>query len=1209
MIHTCQGAVAETCKGNLPVPDTCRAGRILCLVLMACLLLVVCSVSGLGPDNRVIIARGDANYPPYEFIDATGQPAGWNIDLLNAVAETEGLNVSIRLGPWNEIRSELETGKIDLALGMFHSPERAKTVLFSTPHLVQTQALFVRKGSGIRSLADLSNKTILVQNRDINFDFLSGAAKGYTVSPVTNQSDALTLLAAGQGDAAIVTTLTGAYVIRTNKLTNIEQVGPPLYTTNYCFAISPNNSALRDTLNEGLAIVKKSGKYDQLYQKWFGTSPVSASDESVKKIILVRGDENFPPYEYLDENGQPAGFSIEIFRAVADSMGLDYNLTLGPWSEVRQDIESGRIDMVTDAAITDKREGLMDFSAPYDTKSAFLYVRKGSSVRTLANLEGKQVLVEKGDIAEDFLRDQNLTAGIVPFSSKSDAILALSEGKGDAAILLKHEGYLLTDRFHITNVEPAGSPLYQVKAGFAVRKGDAALLARLNEGLAVIKQSGEYDRIYNKWFGAYEERSFFDQAIIPIIAIAIFVLLIFGIITAWNWSLKRQVAIKTAELKKELSLRTSSEQSLKQSERQLAEIIDFLPDATLVIDRSGKVIAWNRAMEEMTGVPAEQMLGKGDYEYAIPFYGIRRPILVDLALIPNEQIEREYYHIIQKMGDIIVAETDLPSPQGKIVTLWGKATPLYNEKNEKMGAIESIRDVTDRKRAEQQIADHSRFLTTLIDTLPVPLFYKDVYGKYLGCNLQFEEYIGIPRGELIGKTVYDISPNDLADRYQKADQELYDNPGPQNYETQVVFANGSRHDVIFYKAPFFNQDGTVSGLIGTFLDITDRKTAECALEDAKEFAENVIETANAIIVGLDQQGNITIFNNEAERVTGYSRVEMLTRNWFKTVVPADRFPFVHEEFGRLMTGGMPKYFENPILTKNGEVRYISWKNNEIRKQEQVIGTISFGIDITERKIAEDELRVLYADLEQRVADRTADLHRAEEGYRHANEKLNLLSSITRHDILNQLMVLKGFLALSEQMMSDNAAGGYIQKANSAAATIERHIVFTRLYQDIGVKSPHWQNVRQCAEKQVGDILPASVTFVADTEGIEIYADPLCEKVLYTLMDNSLRHGERVTEIRMSSRETGSGDLVLVYEDNGVGVRAGDKGRIFERGFGKNTGFGLFLAREILAITDITITETGTEGKGARFEMTVPKGAWRNSGERDGLPFTQEDPHH
>ncbi len=149
--------------------------------------------------------------------------------------------------------------------------------------------------------------------------------------------------------------------------------------------------------------------------------------------------------------------------------------------------------------------------------------------------------------------------------------------------------------------------------------------------------------------------------------------------------------------------RKKAEAALKESEHELAEIIDHLPDATLVIDRTGKVIAWNKAIEEMTGVKAEDMVGKGNYEYAIPFYGKRRPILVDLVFESEEELDRKYYNVIQKRGDLIIAETDLPTPLGKICTLWGKASPLYDEKGNITGAIETIRDITERKKTEDRL--------------------------------------------------------------------------------------------------------------------------------------------------------------------------------------------------------------------------------------------------------------------------------------------------------------------------------------------------------------------------------------------------------------------------------------------------------------------------------------------------------------------------
>ncbi|HUW85372.1 MAG TPA: PAS domain S-box protein, partial [Methanoregula sp.] len=146
-----------------------------------------------------------------------------------------------------------------------------------------------------------------------------------------------------------------------------------------------------------------------------------------------------------------------------------------------------------------------------------------------------------------------------------------------------------------------------------------------------------------------------------------------------------------------------AELALVQSERQLADIINFLPDATFVIDRQGRVIAWNRAIEEMTGIPAADMVGKNNHEYAIPFYGIRRPILIDLIFESDDTISRQYSGIIHKNGKLLIAETEIPRLKGRRAVLWGKASPLYGFRGKIIGAIESIRDITERREMEDAI--------------------------------------------------------------------------------------------------------------------------------------------------------------------------------------------------------------------------------------------------------------------------------------------------------------------------------------------------------------------------------------------------------------------------------------------------------------------------------------------------------------------------
>ena len=273
---------------------------------------------------------------------------------------------------------------------------------------------------------------------------------------------------------------------------------------------------------------------------------------------------------------------------------------------------------------------------------------------------------------------------------------------------------------------------------------------------------------------------------------------------------------------------------------------------------------------------------------------------------------------------------------------------------------------------------------------------------------------------------------------------------------------------------------------------------------------------------------------------------------------------------------------------NGEIFHFRHrkKNGEIRDVEVFSAPITLGgnrllhsivHDVTERQLAEEALK-------------------------QANTKLNLLSSITRHDIRNQIFALKAYLELSRETLGDTAkTSEYILKEERAVNAMERQITFTKEYQDLGVASPVWENVEECVRNALAALPMRDIQVAAEVSDLDVFADPLFERVFYNLIDNALRYGgQKMTTIRITSRESEKG-LVISVEDNGEGISAEDKKRLFERGFGHHTGLGLFLSREILAITGITITETGEPGTGARFEILVPKGGYRSgvTGNRQG----------
>jgi PAS domain S-box-containing protein len=336
----------------------------------------------------------------------------------------------------------------------------------------------------------------------------------------------------------------------------------------------------------------------------------------------------------------------------------------------------------------------------------------------------------------------------------------------------------------------------------------------------------------------------------------------------------------------------------------------------------------------------------------------------------------------------------------------------------------------------------------------------------------------------------------------------------------------------------------------------------------KRLAE-IVESSSDAIIGKTLEGIITDWNKGAEHLYGYSADEVIGKS-ISLLLPPDRADELRVLLEKIRQGESIERYETERMTKIKGRIWVSLSISPIRNDwGTIIGASVITHNITERKLAQDALE-------------------------RANKKLQLFSSITRHDVLNQLTVLNIYHKLTESMIDDPVALSFLDKAKKAADAISEQIQFTHEYQEIGVKKPTWQDVYTSFINAAAMFKEKSVAILPCKKGLEIYADPLLEEVFYKLIDNSIIYGAVVSEIRCTCHEDESG-MTLVCEDNGVGVPDEDKLKIFERVAGENTRLGLFLIREILSITNITIIENGEPGKGARFEIHIPKGTYRFTG--------------
>lgn len=481
-----------------------------------------------------------------------------------------------------------------------------------------------------------------------------------------------------------------------------------------------------------------------------------------------------------------------------------------------------------------------------------------------------------------------------------------------------------------------------------------------------------------------------------------------------------------------------TEETLYESGQRMHDIIEFLPDATFAIDQNGVIIAWNEAAERLTGVKAEAMLGKGNYEYAIPFYGIRKPVLMNVMMNPDRVVGDGNYTIIKEEQDLLIADTELPDLCGRHVVLRVAARPFYNKNGEMVGAIESIRDITERREAREALQKSEHTARALLDSSLAAILLLDRDGKVLDCNGVYPTRFTITRKELIGQCIWDFFSEEDA-RWRRE-------------EVEQVFVSG-------------------------------------------------------------------------ESIRGQTE----------------------------LNGKWSDYVEYPVFAPDGAVQSVT----------------VYAMDIT-------------------------DLKRAEAAVKETNKKLLLLSSITRHDILNNVSALLIYESLMEDAIAANKTEEMKEDLKILAEVTERieeQITFTRDYEALGFRDPIWQNCNLIVEKAAEHVMVEHLDIDRKCSEIDVFADPMFGRVFWNIFDNALRHGGEVTEIRVRCLSEGN-TITLMVEDNGKGVADEMKETIFHRGVGSNTGYGLFLAKEILEITGISISETGVLGEGARFTMTVPNGTWR-----------------
>lgn len=603
---------------------------------------------------------------------------------------------------------------------------------------------------------------------------------------------------------------------------------------------------------------------------------------------------------------------------------------------------------------------------------------------------------------------------------------------------------------------------------------------------------------------------------------------------------------------RDVSSQKKAEDALQESERRYRTLVETTDTGFVIIDAEGRVVNANQKYVELSGhTTLDAILGRNVLDWT-----------ADYEREKNARAVEE----CARTGIIRNFEIDYISPAGAITPIEINATVVLS--GDTVRILTLCRDITERRKAEKALRDSEAFYRTVFNTTGSASIIIDRATLIMQANEGFARLSGYTTEELIGKHYWKefVTRED----YLRMKEQYFGRVrNPESAPTSYEFRFISRSGTVLYCIMHVAIVPGTGQIIISVVDISDRVIAEQELRSAKNHLEAIYEGSPDLIFVHAADGHIIDVNENVLSAFGVSREEIIS------VSPA-------VTSGKGYTAEMAmRYFHDAL--GNGQAEF-DWVGRKKTGEEFPLEIRLRRIEsVNERGEVEPRVLAIARDVtERRMAERALD---------QARKKLGLLNTVIFQDIQSTVFALSAYIQLAGSSRDEAKTKTYSDKEALLVNKIMGSLNFTKNYQDLGIHPPRWQSVKQVFLYALSHLDSLRISRNMAVEGLEIYADPLLEKVFFNLAENSFIHGQRVTEVTLDYRETPEG-VVITLADNGIGIPAEEKAKIFLQGSGKNAGFGLFLASEILSITGIRIRETGEEGRGARFEIFVPTGIYR-----------------
>ncbi len=793
-----ENAETEAAKDTGRVSLCTKRVALAAVVFSLAALVVFSAVTGayekaVAPSLPPVLSGSEIHYPPFCIVDQSGRADGFSVELLRAAISAMGRSVSFRTGNWTEVKSLLETGEIQALPLVGRTPERENLFDFTFPYITLHGAIVVRKDtSGIKNLHDLAGKQVAVMRGDNAEEFLRREERGIEIHTTATFEEALQELSRGKFDAVVIQRLVALRLIQGTGLTNLTVVNRPIegFDQDFCFAVKEGDRDNLALLNEGLAIIMADGTYRQLHYKWFANLDLPSD-----RRIVIGGDNNFPPYEYRDKNGLPTGYNVDLTRAIAREIGLDIEIRLGSWAEIRQELAMGEIDALQGMFYSTERDKMFDFTPPHLVVNYVAVVRKGEgpAPATTEELAGKRIVVQRGDIMHDFTLEKGLGKQVDAVESQELALKELAEGRYDCTLVTRQTALYGIDKYGWNNLTVGNHPFISAEYCYAVQNNSRAFLAQLSEGLAVLKETGEYRRIQEKWFGIYDaQRPALAIIVRYMVLIGAPLLMILLVTFMWLWSLRKQVARRTLEL-------------AAVSQRQQA-ILSAVPDIIMEVN-THKIYTWaNRAGLEFFGTDvigreaASYFLGEQDTYAAV------KPLF-------NGDDNVVYIESWQRRQD----------GQKRLLAWWCRV--LKDPRGLIVGALSTAHDITERNRTVVALRESEHKFKHVFENLPIGISMTLPAGE-IQTNRYFRNMLGYAEDCPALKWQEITHPDDIEVSQKIIDSILSGEKDSVQFEKRYIHKNGSVVWAEVNTTIRRGSEGREDYLLTAVNDITGRKAAD-----------------------------------------------------------------------------------------------------------------------------------------------------------------------------------------------------------------------------------------------------------------------------------------------------------------------------------------------------------------------------------------------